>query len=257
MKKLKLATTIVLCTLVLSASEIFASDLDKEKRWAEQVVDQLFDGDAVWLTADGVEFLGIKMEAEGTSKGSAIILHGMGVHPDWPQVINPLRVGLAESGWNTLSIQLPVLLNDAAPEDYVPLYAEVPGRLTAAIEAVGEAPVFLVAHSMGASMALHFLDKVPGNDVAGLVAIGDSSGGAESLDPAAQRYRHVQIPILDLHGEFDLENVISGINVRSEAAKSANNDDFTQIEIAGADHFFEENEDELLDAVMNWLDGQR
>ena len=37
-----------------------------------------------------------------------IILHGRGYHPDWAEVANPLRVGLAE-GWNTLSLKMPVL----------------------------------------------------------------------------------------------------------------------------------------------------
>ena len=41
------------------------SDVGKEKRWAEQVVDGLLDGDAVWLLDDsGHEFLGILTSQE-------------------------------------------------------------------------------------------------------------------------------------------------------------------------------------------------
>jgi hypothetical protein len=37
----------------------FASDVEKERRWADQIVDSLIDGDAVWLSAGDHEFLGI------------------------------------------------------------------------------------------------------------------------------------------------------------------------------------------------------
>jgi hypothetical protein len=37
----------------------------------------------------------------------------MGAHPDWPEVIQPLHSGLPESGWTTLSVQMPILANDA------------------------------------------------------------------------------------------------------------------------------------------------
>ncbi len=42
-----------------------------------------------------------------------LLAHGIGIHPNWEQVIQPLRVALSEQGWNTLSIQMPVLANEA------------------------------------------------------------------------------------------------------------------------------------------------
>ena len=91
-----------------------ASDVEKERRWADQIVDALIDGEAVWLRAGEHDFLGIYTEAEDAdSKHSAIILHGVGVHPDWQQVVYPLRARLPALGWRTLSLQMPVLPNDA------------------------------------------------------------------------------------------------------------------------------------------------
>ena len=43
---------------VTSFAPAWSSDLAKEKRWADQVIDQLFDGEAVWLTGDDADFLG-------------------------------------------------------------------------------------------------------------------------------------------------------------------------------------------------------
>ena len=84
-----------------------ASDIAKEKRWADQVVEALMDGDELWLKTDdkaNQEFLGIYTESTTDSKNAVLIMHGTGIHPDWQQIIQPLRVGLTESGWHTLSI---------------------------------------------------------------------------------------------------------------------------------------------------------
>ena len=73
-----------------------ASDLAKEKRWADQVVDAILDGEAVWLNDGTSDFLGIYTEAAEDKGRSVIVMHGTGIHPDWQQVIQPLRVGLTE-----------------------------------------------------------------------------------------------------------------------------------------------------------------
>ena len=44
-------------SLVMMASVAGASDLDKEKRWADQIVDALIEGEAEWLEAGKVRFL--------------------------------------------------------------------------------------------------------------------------------------------------------------------------------------------------------
>ena len=68
------------------------SDVAKEKRWAEQVIDGLLDGDELWLNdGSGHEFLGILTEGDTDSGRAVILVHGIGVHPNWPDVIYPLR----------------------------------------------------------------------------------------------------------------------------------------------------------------------
>ena len=85
--------------LIVGLSLLFnlsqASDLEKEKRWANQVVDSILVGEAQWLNAGKVKFLSIYTEnTSPKSLGGAIILHGTGVHPNWGQVIRPLRTQL-------------------------------------------------------------------------------------------------------------------------------------------------------------------
>ena len=50
--------------LAVLAFTAHASDLAKEKRWADQVVDAILDGDAVWINDGTSEFLGIYTGAE-------------------------------------------------------------------------------------------------------------------------------------------------------------------------------------------------
>ena len=122
--------------LILMSNLAFAQvlpDYAKESRWAEQVEDGLMDGDIVWLQADNHEFLSIYTSSENTSKKTAVIVHGLGVHPDFSQVVQPLRVGLTEYGFNTLSIQMPVLENGIGSDSYMPLLNVSDKRISAAI----------------------------------------------------------------------------------------------------------------------------
>ena len=179
----KLSNLLIIMILTFSASAL-ASDLAKEKRWADQVVDALIDGDAVWLNDGSSDFLGIYTEAEEDKGRAVIIMHGTGIHPDWQQVIKPLRVGLIESNWNTLSIQMPILPNEAEYSDYAPLYDEVAPRINAAISYLkenGSKEIVLIGHSQGAAMAAYYLSSSK-QDVNGFVAIGmgvyaDDPGG--------------------------------------------------------------------------------
>ena len=105
--------------LLFVVSTVHATDIEKERRWADQIVDFLIDGEAVWLEDNGHQFLGIHTEAEVDSDKAIIVVHGTGVHPDWEQVVKPVRVEMTAHGWHTLSIQMPVLVNEAEYKDYV------------------------------------------------------------------------------------------------------------------------------------------
>ncbi|MEA3292782.1 MAG: DUF3530 family protein [Pseudomonadota bacterium] len=246
----------LLGVVLLWSGGLAASDLEKEQRWAEQVVGDLFDGEAVWPQAGGRNFLALFTAAEGgTSQGNVLVLHGVGAHPDWPQVINPLRVSLAERGWNTLSLQLPVLANEAAVEDYLPLFDEADARIDEGIAYLRdccEGPVFIVAHSLGAAMASWYLAAHPDSVIQGFVGVGMNTSDYDKLNNAASLAK-IRLPVLDLFGERDLEGVLAGAGARNSAAAIAGNDAYTRQTIAGADHFFEGKEAELLDAVAAWL----
>jgi len=61
------------------------------------------------LTVDNREYLALLQPSQGaSSKGLVVLLPDRAQHPDWPQIIRPLRNGLAEAGWTTLAMTFPV-----------------------------------------------------------------------------------------------------------------------------------------------------
>jgi pimeloyl-ACP methyl ester carboxylesterase len=235
----------------------YASDLAKEKRWSEQIVDALLVGEAVQLDADGTSFLGIYTEAsEGSGDRAVILLHGIGVHPDWPEIINPLRSSLPEHGWSSLSIQMPILANDAALTDYAPLFDEVGGRVEAAIAFLrerGNRTLVLIGHSLGASMGAAYLAANSQHGLAGLVAIGMSVIELDERMNSALALEKITIPVLDLYGSRDLDSVLNTAKTRAIAARKSGTSGYRQTEVEGADHFFVGVEDDLTRRVYGWL----
>ncbi len=234
------------------------SDTAKEGRWAEQIIETLFDGEPVWLDAAGHEFLAIEMEAvDGDATRAAIVVHGLGVHPNWDQVVLPLRVGLAERGWHTLSIQMPILANDAEIMAYVPLFDEVSARFAAAVEylqAQGYEDIVIAAHSMGAAMTTRYLAENPEGPVRGAALVGLSAGREQMPEDTAANLRAIGVSLLDLYGGEDFPAVMDSAPRRASAAFTAGNAGYSQQVVPGADHFFDGEEAELLDAVGGWLD---
>ncbi|SMN16715.1 hypothetical protein CRYPA_426 [uncultured Candidatus Thioglobus sp.] len=232
--------------LLLLSNMTFAQtlpDYAKETRWAEQVEDAIMDGDVVWLMANNHEFMSIYTPSEIDSNKTAVIVHGLGVHPDWPQVVQPLRVALTEKGFNTLSLQMPVLDNDHDSHAYMSLMADADARLQAAINylmAEGLITDTLIAHSLGSVMSTHFLANNP-NAVKRFIGIG-------MPDSTVQYLKNIKLPILDLYGDKDIPSVMSSAADRA----NVNNKNYTQ-RMVSADHFFDGKDELLVDEVSAWL----
>ena len=127
-----------------------AQDYDKEKRWADDILPTLMVGKAEWLTQkNGHRFLGLYTEAKNP-KGAVIIAHGRGWSPDF-ELYGTLRTRLADEGYTTLSIQLPVLPSTAILGLYVPLYPDARERFQLAVnylKAKGHKNIGIVSHSL-------------------------------------------------------------------------------------------------------------
>src|ERR1017187_3106866 len=156
-----------LVMLFASAACFAQADYAREKRWADEITPGLVVGDAVYLAQkSGHKFLAIYTEA-AQPRAAVITVHGLGVHPDWA-LIGALRSGLADQGYATLSVQMPVLAATAQAEEYLPLFPEAAERLQAAVaflKSKGHRKIALAAHSMGSRMSNFFLTGTPDNGI--------------------------------------------------------------------------------------------
>lgn len=239
--------TLVLAWLLVVSGVCLAQapDTAREKRWADEITPSILVGDAVFLALkSGHKFLAIHT-ANAKARAGVIVVHGMGVHPDWG-LINPLRSQLAEQGYATLSVQMPVLASDAKAESYPALFPEAAARLQAAADFLrekGHRKIAIVSHSMGARMANHFLSS--GGVADAWVAVGISTG--VFLQPETFR-----APVFDVYGEKDFPVVLQHAAARADAIERVRGSG--QMSIAGADHYFNGAESELVRHVKRFLD---
>ena len=243
----------------------YASDTDKEKRWADQIVDSLMVGDVQWLKAGSSQFLGLYTESTtAETRGGAIVLHGSGVHPNWDQIVRPLRSELPDYGWATLSIQMPVLPNKASYSEYAALFPEVPPRIDAAVQFLkkkGINNIVIIAHSLGASMGAWYLAQKPDRAVRGFVAIGASGRLMKNKKTDfLVSVKKITLPVLDIYGGHDLAGVLNTARDRQRVARKSGNKNYLQVKIPGANHFFDNKNDILVRRIRGWLkkyaDGQ-
>jgi hypothetical protein len=116
---------------VVAAVQAHAQDFEREARWRAEVVPGLVTGEAVDIPGPGGRaFLGLLTEhaADPASTTLLVIVHGIGVHPDHG-IIGRLRMDLADKGYATLAIQMPVLASDAPSDRYEPLFANAAERI--------------------------------------------------------------------------------------------------------------------------------
>lgn len=234
-----------------------AADLQREQRLSNQIIDGIMDGEAVEISDGNHNFLAIHMQSDADEvKGAAIILHGRGLHPDWETVVQPLRVGLPEHGWHTLALQMPVLHKEAKYYDYVPLFAEALPRIEAAIAYLkeqGVEQIVLIAHSCGAHMAMHRIREIGDKGLAAYIGIG--MGATDYKQPMKQPFPldKMSIPVFDLYAEKDFPAVLRMAPERLAMIKKAGNPQSAQQQIPAAEHYFEGHNDELVEAISNWL----
>ena len=248
--------TVFFLTSLLPGNALAAADLAREQRLAEQTVDAILDGDPVDLVAGDHTFLGIFMDAETTpAKGAALILHGRGTHPDWSQVANPLRTALPADGWATLSLQMPVLAKDAKFYDYVAVFPDAIPRIDAGINylrAHGFERIVLVSHSCGVHMSMAWLGARGDTDIAAYIGIGMGATDYKQPMRSPFPFDRLTVPFLNIHGSNDYP-AVQRMSNEIETFICDMHPASRQVTVQGADHYFDDHNEELSSAIINWL----
>jgi pimeloyl-ACP methyl ester carboxylesterase len=237
-----LAGVLALASVNASAAKDVA-DYAREKKWADEVVPGLVVGDPVYLqTPRGHhKFLTLFTPVDG--ERAAVVVHGMGIHPDWGMV-GTLRTELADRGFATLSIQMPILAADAKSEAYAPTFPEAAERIAEAVDflkAKGYTKIAIVSHSMGSRMSHGYVAGKPDPAVKSWASLGISGSD----------YKALELPVLDLYGDNDLPPVLANAAKRKQSLPAR---DSKQVMIPRADHFFTGREDAMVAAVADFLE---
>lgn len=187
----------------------------------------------------------------GKDSATAVILaHGRGQGPD-SHVVGPLRKAInKELGFHTLSLQMPVLPSTNYM-DYAPTFPDAFKAIQEAIKYLttekGVKRIYLMGYSMGARMTTAFIVERPTPVIVGYIGVGLLEGGGKPLD-ANQNLSSIHMPVIDIFADKTPLDLKSAENRRSMIS-----DTFKQVRISGAEHSFRGCDDQIVQAVIEWL----
>ncbi len=136
---------------------------------------------------------------------------------------------------------------EARGDQYPPLFPEAAARIAVAVKFLqdkGYKKIAIVSHSFGSRMTNVLLNQPDAPAIAAWVSIGITG---EYTHPAT-----LKAPVLDLYGEKDFPEVLELAAKRAAVIRNIHGS--AQIRVAGADHFFNGMDNELVRNVKLFLD---
>ena len=227
-----------------------APNYKREQNINEQITQYIFDAEIIKLTSDEEKEFNLIMNINNLSQDPILFLHGRGLHPTEPLVIEPLRQKLLSS-FNTFSIQLPVLKKGKTFYEYKKIFNYSNERINSAIKYIFKKnkKIIIIAHSCGAHMLSSFIKKYDSNSIKAIILI---SAGAVDKNQIADKYLDynlLNLPILNIYSEYDYSSTIKHANYFTNNLGSR----FKNIMIPAADHYYRDNSDSLAHEVNKWL----
>lgn len=185
----------------------------------------------------------------GDGRGGVVLLHDLGAGPDSLTVMRPLREGLAEAGWDTLSLPLPQVAAHRGRAAWQADAERIEARLAAGLgwfDGRGLPNQVIVAHGASAAQAVAFAAAQTAPGLRAVVLI------SATWRPADAETR-LRVPLLDIYAERDAAAVIDAAAARRSAAMAERNSDYRQVVVPGALPGFHATEGNLLARVRAWL----
>jgi hypothetical protein len=211
-------------------------------------------GELVMLQAGDAGFAAIhRPSARDPIRGGVILLHGPWNTVDGVRVIRPLRLGLAEAGWETLSIQLPTAYATESAGSWLARHPALPGRVAAAsrwLAGRGQLNQTLLGEGAGSAVALRHLAAGSGREIRGLVMVSATVGAGS---PELTTLAGLELPLLEVLAERDHATVRETLAARRQALASNAQADYAVREITGAVAGFPRLHQGLLATVRSWL----
>ncbi len=234
-----------------------SSPVDYETKLVTSLVADRSPGGAVWLGSGRNTFLSLYREtAHPNSKNAAIILHSMGMHVDWPDLISPLRKQLPDHGWTTLSVQLPLLSPQTGIAEYGGTFIKANRRIRTAIRYLLDKDytnIAFIGVGFGATTAVQYLTT---STSAVKALVGISMQNHEFLKPRynlVENLSDIKQPVLDIYAGQDSPAVMDSIYDRRLAGANKDNKAYDQKVIQDASRYFSGHEAKLVEQITDWL----
>ncbi|VAW75125.1 hypothetical protein MNBD_GAMMA12-784 [hydrothermal vent metagenome] len=206
------------------------------------------------------------VQTSGQPQGGLIILHGRLQHPDWRELIAPLRSRFPKFGWATLSIQLPLHSEPVNKKEYAQAETLNNARIDAAIIFLNSRKIrniVIVAYELGANTAARYLLKKNRDAVHAFISISLLNFAKPEKLNANRAMSLLKLPILDVYAMNDSKKVLEAVKQRKPLAsqhrhldintRDPKNAMYRQLEIEGADHSYSGYEDFLIKRLRSWL----
>lgn len=247
----------ILCLLfLLFPICVCAEENDREARSARGLVEQVQFAEPVWLQMASRSFLSLYTAPRVAQQPFVfILLPALGMHPDWPVLIRPLRLALAAVNRGSLSVQLPLPEPEFALGDYDALVQQAEARVRVAIRYLEQQQMgdtALIGYGFGALLAARILaDSAPLPDsLVGMVSIGiQDYPFLRSILDVYSLMESVSLPVLDIYPETA---GAAGALDRRIAARRAGNRHYSQIAFSSGSAQFSGRERDLAELIVAW-----
>jgi len=228
---------------------IITPDYARETSLNYQSESTSFDSEFTTLLSNKGEKFNLLYHEDESKDQAILLLHGRGLYPNEPLVMNPL-IEILNKEYNVYSIQLPVLKKNATYSEYVKLFSYSDSRIKKTLNYIEttSSKIIVIAHSCGAHMLSSFLKKYQ-NKIHKVILI---SAGAVDKDQMPLPYYDYSLfdgQILNILGDKDHNSV----KHFAEYILSLNIKNFQNIIISDAGHYYKGKISSLATQVNKWL----
>lgn len=240
----------------LASGELWAMDMHRELQIAEEIGARAHPDEAIRLEASGLGFQGLYREAVSKDvRGGIVLLHGRDSNQDAADLIRPLRRGLTEHGWSTLSLAMPIAVPDN-PQGHADLVPEAIARLQSGIAFLKEKKIetiALLAHDAGAWTVLRYLADASDSSVKAAVLIDPSPVRELDVPPIspAGSPSAVRLPMLEILSRRMSVPMDDEASRKRTAMKA--NPSYRLVILNEPDRGWQDSGDFLLNRIHGWL----
>ncbi|BCG65926.1 MAG: hypothetical protein methR_P3798 [Methyloprofundus sp.] len=205
-----------------------ATDISRERDYATDLAATPTFGEILRLGESTAQFLAIYAKTEQVkNRGTVILLHEIGSHPDKDPIIYHLRRQLPEYNWATLALQMPVREAGAATADYYPLFKDAQVRVLEAVRYLalnGVGTIIILGHGFGGQMAVYTQASAPMHEIKALVTIGLNVPDTGMANAQILKFiSQLTTPLFDIYSTWDSSEVISSARDKRIAARNNRN----------------------------------